>query len=302
MCRRLVSISRKTDLVIFYLGGGDVVAPVPLAKMLKLNVMTAYIGSGSASYIKSGERNPFYSLLGLMEDIVLSNSRLIALQTSKPSADENLTKHAGKIILNASRFVDIARFKPDVPYEERSEVVGYIGRLDRTKGIMEFVDAVRLVRTARNDVAFIIIGDGPQMSSVKEALAEQGMSKWVSVFGWVPHERIPRYLNQMRLLVLPSHMEGLPTVIVESMACATPVLATPVGGVTDLIVEGETGFLLASISSSEISRRILEILERPDASRIALNARDKVEMDFSFESAVRRWDKIIGEAIDSMRS
>ena len=70
------------------------------------------------------------------------------------------------------------------------------------------------------------------------------VNKNVTLVGWISHDELPSYLNMLKLLVVPSYTEGLPNIVIEAMSCGTPVLATPVGGVPDLIEDGITGFIL----------------------------------------------------------
>ena len=90
----------------------------------------------------------------------------------------------------------------------------------------------------------------------------------VEVTGWVDHEEVPAELNDLRLLVMPSEpTEGLPTVILEAMACGTPAYATPVSGVPDVVRERRTGFLMSSRDPDGIAADIEAILDREDPKR-----------------------------------
>jgi len=94
-------------------------------------------------------------------------------------------------------------------------------------------------------VTFRFVGDGGLKSWLEAELAAEIEQGAVETVGWVDHDEVPTELNRFRLLVLPSEpTEGLPTVILESLACGTPVYATPVSGVPDVVRDGETGFLM----------------------------------------------------------
>jgi glycosyltransferase involved in cell wall biosynthesis len=114
--------------------------------------------------------------------------------------------------------------------------------------------------------------------------------------GYLPHRKVADYLNEMKLLVLPSYSEGLPHVVLEAMACGTPVLATPVGAIPDIIKDGETGFLLKSNDPNHIAERVVELLNKTELlERVSVNAYNFVRTNFSFEKTLESWKKIIDE-------
>jgi len=108
----------------------------------------------------------------------------------------------------------------------------------------------------------------------------------VKVVGGIPHHQIASYLNELKLLVVPSYSEGLPRVVQEAMACGTPVLATPVGAVPDLIKDGETGFIMEDNSPECIVRNVIRALEHPGLDEIAQNARRLIKQEYSYEAMV----------------
>jgi glycosyltransferase involved in cell wall biosynthesis len=127
-------------------------------------------------------------------------------------------------------------------------------------------------------------------------LAEEIETGKVEFTGWVDHDDVPRELNKMKLLVVPSQpTEGLPTAILEAMGCGTPVYATSVSGVPDVVREGKTGFLMDSVDDETIAHEIESILTRTDLHTISKNARSLVEEQYSFSRAVNRYRTILTE-------
>ncbi len=96
-----------------------------------------------------------------------------------------------------------------------------------------------------------------------------------------------------RLLVLPSYTEGLPNIMLEAMACGTPVLATPVGTIPDVIIDGKTGFIMENNSPECIAANVVRALSSPDLERIAEDGKRFAEENFSFEKTVENWKGIL---------
>jgi len=111
----------------------------------------------------------------------------------------------------------------------------------------------------------------------------------VEVLGWIPHKDLPAYLNELKLLVLPSYTEGFPGIMLEAMSCGTPVLATPVGGIPDVISDEETGFLVKKNSSKCIAENIIRALGHPNLEYIAKRARALVKTEFTYEVALEHY-------------
>ena len=116
--------------------------------------------------------------------------------------------------------------------------------------------------------------------------------------GWIPHDELPKYLNQLKLLVLPSYTEGLPNIMLEAMACGTPVLATPVGAIPEVIKDEETGFILKNNSPECIAENVMRALEHPNLGEIVNNARNLIERKYTYEAAVERYRWMLGKIME----
>lgn len=130
-------------------------------------------------------------------------------------------------------------------------------------------------------------------NSIEKYVIDRQLNRKIKILGWISHDRLPIYLNELKLLVLPSYTEGLPNIMLEAMACGTPVLATSVGSIPDIISDGFTGFLLKENSPQNVADNILRALEHPDLHRVADKARDLVRIHFTYEAAVERYKKVL---------
>ena len=91
--------------------------------------------------------------------------------------------------------------------------------------------------------------------------------------------------------MFPSYCEGLPRVVQEAMACETPVVATRVGGIPDLIDDGATGFIMDDNSPKCIVTNVIRALEHPDLDKIAKNSRTLIEKEYAYEVMIRKCDE-----------
>jgi glycosyltransferase involved in cell wall biosynthesis len=161
--------------------------------------------------------------------------------------------------------------------------------------LLEFVHAIPTVLNERNDVNFLIVGNGQLSDRVQRYLDEQELRDRVTLVPWVPHDLLPAYLNRLKLLVLPSYTEGLPNIMIEALACGTPFLATPVGAVPDIVKDGVTGFLMPDNAPLHISEHILRALNSNSTGAVIANGRRLVEREFSFEAAVERYGRVLNQ-------
>jgi glycosyltransferase involved in cell wall biosynthesis len=192
---------------------------------------------------------------------------------------------------DGARYVDTDRFAVDTPYDERERVVGFLGRLDEEKGIRTLAEVAKRLP---DDVTLRFVGDGALSGWLESELRDEIRAGRVELTGWVDHDDVPRELNDLRLLVMPSQpTEGLPTTILEAMACGTPVYATPVAGVPDVVREGETGFLMRTDDPDRLARDVVAILDEYDPGEYSRRCRTHVEATYSFEAAVERYRAIL---------
>ena len=199
---------------------------------------------------------------------------------------EIIQKYSNKIFIAHEHIINFDKFKITKPLNERKCIVSYIGRFSREKGILSFIQAIPYILKENIDVSFQVGGNGPLKSAVEEILEEKGLHNKVSISGWIDHENLPDYLNNVKLLVMPSYTEGLPNIMLEAMACGTPVLATTVGAIPDILKDSETGFVMENNSPENIAKNIIRAINHPDLLKITKNAHKLVEIEFTYNNAV----------------
>jgi glycosyltransferase involved in cell wall biosynthesis len=294
----LIKISKNIDIVILF--GATKLLPMLSAKVMRKRTIVIAGGSASKSAKKiynerlfGSSRFAFPHILGTLEKITLSLSDRIAVESESAIEFLGLERYRDKISIISNMYLDLNKYKIDKNLKERKCLIGFISRLSEGKGIMNFVDAIPSMLKECEDVEFLIGGDGPLLGEIKKELNNNKLYDKVELAGWIPHNKLPEYLNELKLLVFPSYSEGLPNMVSESMACGAIVLATPVGGVPDLIKDGETGFIMESNSPDCIAKNVMKVLNYPDLDIIIDNARKLIEEEYTYEVAVERYRKIL---------
>ncbi|WP_440956984.1 glycosyltransferase family 4 protein [Methanosarcina sp. Mfa9] len=273
--------------------GETSILPIIALKILRKKAILLLAGSIPNGLIQ--KKDPLKNLNVLLARYGYFLSDYIILYSRGLIEKWCLQDHAHKILIAHRHFLDFESFTATAPLPRRPPLIGYIGRLSREKGVRNFVQALHTILSDGQNLDVLIGGNGPLKESIKTSLQEEGLTARVDLPGWISHDDLPRYLNQLRLLVLPSYTEGLPNIMLEAMACGTPVLATPVGAIPDVIIDGKTGFIMGDNSPECIAENVIRALNSPDLEQIADNGRRFVEDNFTFERVVERWKEVLEE-------
>jgi len=292
LCSVIVA-SRKVDSFIFFIGGEGLLIPMLALKLLGKRVML--MPGGVSAKVYEIEKDPLSKFMYILTDINFYLANRIVIYS--PALIQELNVNRGnKIVVAHEHFIDSTKFMVKKKINERANVIGYIGRFTEEKGILNFVKSIPLVLKHRKDVRFMLCGEGKLSDEIRNIIQCEGLDAYVKLTGWVSHEDVPNFLNDLKLLILPSYTEGLPNIMLEAMACETPVLATPVGAIPDIIRDGETGFLLKSNDPKYIAEKTVDLLNKPELlEKVSKNAYKWVRENFSEEKTLESWRRILHE-------
>ena len=135
------------------------------------------------------------------------------------------------------------------------------------------------------------MGSGPLYNKTHNYAKK--LSSNIQFVSWVANDELPYYLNQLKLLIIPSYTEGLSNIMLEAMACGTPVLSNSVGGIPDVIKNGETGFLMKNNDPDTIMQEIIEISNFKDMDKVIYNANQLIQDEFIFKICVDNYKNIL---------
>jgi len=293
MAAEIVARSKELDIVFCYLGYHFQI-PIIVSKLLGKKVI-----SGAWGVAEEAETN-YGKIIGRILQFFLEFmyffSDVIIIQSWRITEHKYLTKWKKKMRPGAQYFGEGEIYRPIVPFSKRSDTIGFVGRFTRRKGILELLEAIPLVLRKNNSIKFVLIGKGLFDQEIRQTINDLDLAVNVDFVGQVRNEDLPNYYNQFKLLVIPSTSEGLPNVMLEAMSCHTPVLATPVGVIPDVISEGETGFLLANNSPEEIARRVIELFDHQDKlEQVTTKAQLVLHENYSYSAATLRYQTLIDE-------
>ncbi|MBI2902066.1 MAG: GT4 family glycosyltransferase PelF [Candidatus Methylomirabilis oxyfera] len=179
---------------------------------------------------------------------------------------------------------------PEVP------LVGIIARLVPIKDLTTFLEAASGLHRSRPDVRFLIVGDGELRPQLEQQAVAFGLHHCVDFLGW-QRELEPIYAD-LNLVALSSLNEGTPVSLIEAMAAGLPVVATRVGGVSDLVEHGKTGLLVPPKNPAALSEAMNALLGDPDRGRqMGRLAREAVYPKYSDAALIDRMDRLYSSMI-----
>lgn len=165
--------------------------------------------------------------------------------------------------IDARRFRPIERIsaREQLKLPREGECVIAAGNLIPTKGQELLIAALARLAAHHPTLKLYLVGDGPQKAALKELAKSMGLGDRVVLAGARPHDELPLWFNAAELSCLASRREGLPNVVLESLACGTPVLATRVGGIPEVLSSPDLGMLVEPDATS-IATAMEEALAR----------------------------------------
>ncbi|OGN04579.1 MAG: hypothetical protein A3B99_04405 [Candidatus Yanofskybacteria bacterium RIFCSPHIGHO2_02_FULL_44_12b] len=185
---------------------------------------------------------------------------------------EKIARHSGKIF-------------------QAKNIVGTIANFYPPKGLEYFILTAEKFKDIE-DTAFIIIGDGQERQKLELMIAEHGLSHKIFLLGQIPEAS--KFITAFDVFVLPSVKEGFPWALIEAMAAKTPVIATNVGAVPEIIEDGKNGFMVEPKNPDQIANRIREILGNDRLRQeLSIQAHQTVLFKFSEDKMVKEIESLL---------
>ncbi len=168
-----------------------------------------------------------------------------------------------------------------------------LGRLAVQKGFDVALKSLASIIDRFPRVRLIIAGDGAERPQLERQVAKLGLKDRVDFLGWVSPDEVPALLNTATMVLMPSRWEGLPSVVLQASMMARPVVATPVGGLSEVVAHQQTGLLVSPEDHAGLAEAIAFLLEHPRrAVEMGQAARRRVQKVFSWEQCVDAYDRL----------
>ena len=185
------------------------------------------------------------------------------------------------------------RFEPIRPPGDPPKAL-CIGRIVDAKGFDLALDAFALVREDFPTARLVIAGDGSERPALEQQAQRLEIEDAVEFIGWVSPEAVPDLICRSTVTLIPSRCrETFSLVAVESALMGRPVIATRAGGLEEVVIDGETGYLVSMGNAAAFARRLAEVFAQPEvAVRLGINARARALECFSIETNAASYDAL----------
>ena len=175
------------------------------------------------------------------------------------------------------------------PALEKSTTIACVARFMPKKGQEQLLDAMATLKSNGYTPHLVFFGDGPLLNHIKSQSQIYGMSSQITFMGvrrdileWLPH---------FDIFVLPSAWEGVSLALIEAMASGLPVIATAVGGTPEVVIDYESGLLVASGDVSALADALIVYIDNPDLrTRMGEAARQRISQEFTVDQSVNKID------------
>ncbi|HQP92273.1 MAG TPA: glycosyltransferase family 4 protein, partial [Candidatus Omnitrophota bacterium] len=157
------------------------------------------------------------------------------------------------------------RLRNQFGFSRNDLIVGVVAKLWEGKGHMEVLAAANSIIREVPNARFLFVGDGPLRKKIEKEVLEKKLDRFVCLAGF--RNDIPEITSILDVALLASSFEGLGRVLLEAMICGKPVVATRVGGIPEIVKDGENGYLIPREDPKSISKAVIALLKDPDLRR-----------------------------------
>jgi glycosyltransferase involved in cell wall biosynthesis len=283
-----------------------------------LGRLAALLG-GTKVIIHTVHGHVFYDFFGkLKTGLIILVERLLARHSSLLVAvSENVRKEIlaykvgtpEKVItvplgLELDRFLSIdgpsGKLRGELGLSERDILIGNVQRLVPTKGHRYLFRSIQLLKEIAPEVRFVIVGDGELRAELEQLVENLGLREHVRFLGF--RKDVDNIYADSDAIVFPSLTEGSPLAIIEALASARPVVATDVGGISELVDEGKCGFVVPAKDPRALAEALLKLIrDKKLRKSFGENGRNKVYPHLSHTRLVKDMEKIYLELVNSKR-
>ncbi len=255
-----------------------------LRRLLNIPHLSTIHGTDALALNKLPFKNEISSFVFHNSDAISAVSNFIKEKFVEMLAQEIRVNISKKIVIqpmgvdtNIFKGLDKKLLREKYSFGEEF-IILFVGRFLEGKGIKYLLEAMKIVVSNSQDVRMLLAGSGPLEDEIIAKVKELNLESYIQFMGWANKEKLAEFYALADLVVVPSIVtasgaEGMPTVIVEAMAAGKPVIASDVGGIKDVVVDGFNGFLVKQKRSKEIAEKIIGFMSKSSLyERLSQNA------------------------------
>ncbi|MTK65005.1 MAG: glycosyltransferase family 4 protein [Methanobacterium sp.] len=240
-----------------------------------------------------------YHVTYVLKFLLRGSSNIITISNATYEACLNIGLSESKLDIIPFG-VDTSFYKPlSVIKDEESFQILSVGYLIERKGFIYLISSIKEVLKEHKNIKLKIVGSGPQEQQIKDHISKLKLEDHVEIHGNITDEELLNMYNSSNLFILPSivdsqgNTEGLGVVLIEAMACGLPVIGSNIGGITDIIQDGENGLLVNQKDVFGLSKSIIKLIENPNLrEKISLNGYKSVKANFTWEVIAKQYDHL----------
>lgn len=247
-------------------------------------------------------------VVGLLLKIACGSARTRVMLQSEADRETLLARHlapdANIRVIPGGSGVDVERFCPGPVGEKATPpIILFASRLLLDKGIREFVEAAAILRSRSVNCRFVVAGEpdaGSPRSVTSQQIADWRQRDSIEFIGH--HDNMPDLLARSTAVVLPTaYGEGVPRILVEAAASGTAIICSTHPGCHAVVEDGVNGYMLSSISPTDIAASVCRLLQEPGAAaRLGANGRRKAVREFDGRTVLRRTLDVYREQLPNL--
>lgn len=240
-------------------------------------------------------RNTFLNrwIFRYLVDNIIANSRQTA-RTILAHYNRLFPVEKIHVIYNGMDLPHFDSLSDDPPYRRQGSevIIGHAGRLTRQKGQHHLLEMAVMLKQKEVDFKLLIAGKGPLEAELRKSASDRGLTREVVFLGFT--ESVKGLMQASDIFVLPSLWEGFGYVLTEAMACSKPVVAFDISSNPEVVIHGETGFLVEPFNTEAMTEKIMELVRNPELrQKMGAAGSQRVIQHFTLNHAVNQVETLL---------
>ena len=266
----------QEGMQVFFWIGDKMLLPYFCVKYKKAEINYFIYGNPQ----KEGKKGFFSKISAFLIRIMAENADYICMES--PSVE-----HEWKgLKIDRKRIIHLyTEVMPMTPIVERKRVIGMVCRLTAGKHVLESIQAFSEIHKDFPDWRLEIVGSGVQETECRNLIRKLNLDGSVVLYGWIDHAQLRSVTKRWKFLLFPSDTEGMPNGVIEMMAQGIPPIASPVGGICDVVEVNKTGWVIDACSVHGIQSALKQALRSECYESVSEEAQRVIALKYVLEAA-----------------